>query len=154
MKKSDMPAHWACPEQVLSTAQTFVKTVIQNQTLELFAMEIFNFQFPLNVQTRIALITLHVEKMESVLRLVRKADFVISIKQFPIYNISECLMDVDCPDQLLCGNEKVCVEQPCLNCAENAYCEISNHTGICICHNRYAGDPYQEGCSGNKHSYL
>ena len=118
---------------------------------EIFGMVIyFNiFQSPLNARrTRIALITLHVEEMESVLKLVSKADFIISIHPFATYNISECTTDSDCPDHLACGDDKGCVDLPCPDCAVNAHCEASNHKGICTCSSGY------EGCKIGKKRWL
>ena len=66
-------------------------------------------------------------------------------------NLSECITDSHCPDHLACGEDGECVDPPCqLDCAANAHCEGSNHTGLCICDIGYAGDPDQEGCQIGK----
>ena len=66
----------------------------------------------------------------------------------------KCVIDLNCPDQLACG-EGECVEPPCPECAVNAHCEEpSNHTRTCTCDTGFLGDPYIAGCAeGNMMSH-
>lgn len=60
----------------------------------------------------------------------------------------ECETDDDCPDNKYCNlNVKKC-DNPCLikQCGKNAFCNATNHQGICVCLATYTGNPNIE-CS-------
>lgn len=67
-----------------------------------------------------------------------------------------CRTHSDCPVTLSCMNGKC--EDPCLHgkspCGKNALCKVSNHRVVCLCPDRYQGEPsqecYQLECSKNE----
>ena len=53
----------------------------------------------------------------------------------------ECILNSDCPSNLACIGSKC--KDPCLGtCGQNANCYVLNHSPICLCLERYTGNPF------------
>jgi hypothetical protein len=55
----------------------------------------------------------------------------------------ECETDDQCSDDKYCSPETKTCQNPCLHkkCGTNAFCNASNHVGVCQCKSEYTGDP-------------
>lgn len=56
----------------------------------------------------------------------------------------ECTINTDCPAHRACVNLR-CID-PCIGCCgNNAQCQVSAHTPVCMCEEGFTGDPFS-GC--------
>jgi len=54
----------------------------------------------------------------------------------------ECVVNAECQSNKACINNKC--KDPCLGtCAQNAECQVINHSPTCTCYNGYTGDPFR-----------
>lgn len=54
----------------------------------------------------------------------------------------ECTRNTDCPSNLACIGQKC--KNPCPGtCGQNAECYVQNHSPVCVCFDRYSGDPFR-----------
>lgn len=55
----------------------------------------------------------------------------------------ECEVNDDCPDHKYCDQQSKTCADPCLTtqCGIDAFCNATNHQGICQCINGYSGEP-------------
>lgn len=54
----------------------------------------------------------------------------------------ECETDNDCPDSKYCNLDVKKCDNPCIlkKCGKNAFCNATNHQGVCFCIATYTGD--------------
>lgn len=53
----------------------------------------------------------------------------------------ECTISTECTSEKACVNRK-CID-PCIGqCARNAICRVIAHNPICLCKDRFTGDPF------------